>query len=168
MKSLVKIFLIILACVMGCIVITVGGCVGCAAAIGTFTDQQQPHYATPEVLNEKYGEDFKRIQAALQNSISLKYQDKKVQLHPDILAVITEVDACDIDIYQKYDAKLNGYYLSNNAGTGNLTYNNQEIKCLIYNIEHNEQDYYICLKDIFAQSAEEDVTEPETSSSAQD
>lgn len=157
MNSLAKTLLIvagvIFLAIAGCTTLTIGGC---ATAIGVVAWQTSnlPDYATATNLSAKYKNDFDSIQQSLENEVSLKFPDQKVSLGEDILAIITEVNASDVDLYKKYDAELNGHIASNRAGTGRLIIDGNEIDCLIYIIEWNETDYYVCLKDSFKEATE--------------
>ncbi|MEO1857049.1 MAG: hypothetical protein ABGY95_06750 [Rubritalea sp.] len=152
MNSFVKFLLIsigiVTLCVAGCTALTIGGC---ATAIGVAAYQASnlPEYANATNLSNNYEPDFDSITQALENGVSLEHSDQKVPLNENILAVITEINGRDLDIYNKYDGQLNGHIVSNRAGTGTLVINGKSTECLIYVIELDEVDYFVCIRDTF-------------------
>lgn len=153
MNSLAKTLLIgggvVFVAIAGCTTLSIGGC-ATAIGIAAWKTSNLPEYASASALSEKHGPDFEKIKEALENKISLKYSDERVSLNEDILAIIAEVNGSDVDIYEKFEASLNGYAASNNAGTGTLNINDESQECLIYIIEWNDNGYYVCIRDTFA------------------
>lgn len=152
MNSFVKVLLIIIGivvlCIAGCTALTIGGC-ATAVGVAAWQVSKLPDYANATTLSETYGADFDAIYQSLENEVSLKYSDNKVPLNDDILAIIGEINGSDVDIYKKYVAELNGHITSNRAGTGTLVLDGNSTNCLLYIVEWNEVDYFVCLKDTF-------------------
>ena len=152
MNSFVKFLLIAIGIVVlgvaGCTALTIGGC---ATAIGVAALQTSklPEYANAGALTKRYGTDLEFIHQSLEDGVSLKYSEKKIELNEDILAIIVEVNGSDLDIYKKYDAQLNGHITLNRAGTGSLLLDGNSSDCLIFLIEANDADYFVCIKDSF-------------------
>ena len=164
MNSFVKALLItvgiVTLCIAGCTALTIGGC-ATAVGVAAYQASKLPDYANTTTLSKSYGTDFDSITQSLEQDVSLKFSDKKVTLNDDILAIIAEVNATDVDIYKKYDdAELNGHVALNNAGTGTLIINGKSTTCLLYLIEWNEVDYFVCIKDTFKSKATVEASEP--------
>ncbi len=164
MNSFVKALLItvgiVTLCIAGCTTLTIGGC-ATVVGVAAYQASNLPDYAKASTLSKSYGTDFDSITQSLEQDVSLKFSDNKVTLNDDILAIIAEVNGRDIDIYKKYDdAELNGHVTRNSAGTGTLLINGKPTDCLLYLIEWNEVDYFVCIKDTFKTKAAVETSEP--------
>ncbi|MFD2160727.1 hypothetical protein ACFSW8_17615 [Rubritalea tangerina] len=154
-KPLLTVCIIALSCFAGCTALSIGGC-ATILGVAVFQSANQPEYANAETLTQTYGDDFENIHTALSQEVSLKFEDQKVPLHEDVLAIITEVNGRDVDIYKQLtDAELGSYSISFNAGTGTLRTSTHSHECLIYQMEVNQHDYYICLRDTFKKEIQE-------------
>ena len=136
----------------GCTVLTMGGC---ASLIGITAWQVSnlPEYVDREIISEKYGDDFGHIHHALENKTPLEYSAKNTDLHQDVLAIFTDVNGKEEDIYMRYkDCSKTSVIMLNGTGLATLEYEGRSAKTIAYEISHNTHTYIVCIKDTFADS----------------
>ena len=122
---------------------------GCALLIGwgVWESSKMPDYINKEWISERYGDDIEKIHSALTNQISIKKEEKKIELTDDIVAVFTEINGQRTDIYKKYDTEIGGSFSSSGAGTANLTLNGKSEKFMTYKMAVDNIEYLVCIRD---------------------
>ncbi|PQJ27312.1 hypothetical protein [Rubritalea profundi] len=86
-------------CIADYTALTIGGC-ATVVGVAAYQASKLPDCANATTLSKSYGTDFDSITQSLEQDVSLKFSDKKVTLNDDILAIIAEVNASDVDIYK--------------------------------------------------------------------
>ncbi len=106
-----------------------------------------PDYINKESLSATYGDDIEKIYQALKDDISLKWDDKRIELSEAILAVFTEINSKDVDLYERYDSRVGSKFSSSGAGRASITLNGRTEKCMTYDLMVDNIDYLVCIRD---------------------